>query len=392
MGALTSSVVEGLFHDDPEWMRARRRDAFELYESLPMPSRQDEEWRRTDLKGFELPEPAQARRPMTELDGSVPEGVVFMPLATAVREQPDLVESHLHSQLPAGRDKFAALHAALLGGGVLLHVPDGITVAEPLRARHRATSSLALPHTLVIAGRGAGVTLIDEYASEAGRVFASGSCEVFAADGARVGYVSLQRWGRDTWQFSDQRVRAGRDAAVRLVNTGLGARFSKHRVEASLVGQGASAELKAVFFGSGEQLFDYHTLQDHQAPNTTSDLLFKGALRDRARSLYAGMIRIEPGARGSDAYQANRNLLLSDSAKADSIPMLEILNNDVRCTHGATVGPVDPEHLFYLESRGIPRRVAQRMVVQGFFQEVLDRLPDRRARDLVEEELERRSA
>jgi len=170
----------------------------------------------------------------------------------------------------------------------------------------------------------------------------------------------------------------------------LGARFSKTRVEASLQGEGSDAELKAIYFASGEQFFDFHTLQDHQVGNTRSDLLFKGALQDVARTVYAGLIRIEKGAARSDAYQANRNLVLSDHAKATSIPMLEIDNNDVRCTHGATVGPVDPISMFYLQSRGIPEATARRMIVQGFFGEVLERIPFEHARRLVETELEAR--
>ena len=169
-----------------------------------------------------------------------------------------------------------------------------------------------------------------------------------------------------------------------------GGRFSKTRVEASLVGQGAEAELKALYLASGEQFFDFHTLQDHQVGNTRSDLLFKGALQDTARAVYAGLIRIEKGAARSDAYQANRNLVLSDHAKATSIPMLEIDNNDVRCTHGATVGPVDPLSMFYLQSRGIPAATAKRMIVQGFFGDVLDRIPFEHARNLIEADLEAR--
>ena len=170
----------------------------------------------------------------------------------------------------------------------------------------------------------------------------------------------------------------------------LGAQFSKTRVEASLVGQGSDAELKAIYFASGKQFFDFHTLQDHQVGNTRSDLLFKGALQDTARTVYAGLIRIEKGAARSDAYQANRNLVLSDHAKATSIPMLEIDNNDVRCTHGATVGPVDPQSMFYLQSRGIPAPTAKRMIVQGFFGDVLDRIPFEHARNLIEADLESR--
>src|ERR1700745_3014778 len=196
--------------------------------------------------------------------------------------------------------------------------------------------------------------------------------------------------GRNGWDFSDQRAERRKDSTLRLFNVTLGGKFSKTRVEASLVGQGSNAELKAIYFASGEQFFDFHTLQDHQVGNTTSDLLFKGALQDTARTVYAGLIRIEKGAARSDAYQANRNLVLSDKAKATSIPMLEIDNNDVRCTHGATVGPVDPNHLFYLRSRGIPESTAKRMIVQGFFGQVLERIPFEQARQMVETELEAR--
>ena len=205
----------------------------------------------------------------------------------------------------------------------------------------------------------------------------------------RVG-VALQKWGRNAWHFGDQRARLEKDSKLKLFSVTLGGRFSKTRIEASLVGQGAEAELKAIYFAAGQQFFDFHTLQDHQVGNTRSDLLFKGALQDTARTVYAGLIRIEKGAARSDAYQANRNLVLSDHAKATSIPMLEIDNNDVRCTHGATVGPVDPQHLFYLRSRGIPEQTAKRMIVQGFFGDVLDRIPFEHARNLIEADLESR--
>jgi Fe-S cluster assembly protein SufD len=273
-------------------------------------------------------------------------------------------------------------------------VPDGVTVEKPLVSQFWSSGGGAavLPHTLILAGRGSSFNYLDEFLSpDLDRpALTSGSAEVFAGEGSIVGYLSLQRWGRHAWQFADQRARVERDATVRMVAVGLGGRFAKNRIEATLAGPGATAELKAMFFGSGRQFFDFHTLQEHQVGNTTSDLLFKGALRDEARSLYAGLIRIEPGATRSNAYQANRNLLLSKTAKANSIPMLEILNNDVRCTHGATIAPVDPEHLFYLESRGIPPGTAEQMIVHGFFGEVLDRIPVQQARDLVEAELEAR--
>lgn len=419
--AFTIEAVEELasLHGEPEWVRALRRDAFLAYERLPMPSRSDEEWRRTDTRGldldaFEAFERANGSAPADPIEdaagvlrqrGSEPgsvvldpdaaaRGVLLMPLSQAVREHPDLVRPHLFSEARPDRDKFSALHSALFSGGTFLYVPEGMAVDRPIVSQFWSSGGGAavLPHTLVVAGRGSSFNYVDEFLSpDLDRpALTSGSAEVIAGEGANVGYLSLQRWGRHAWQFADQRMRAERDATVRLVAVGLGGRFAKNRIEATLAGPGASAELKALFFGSGQQFFDFHTLQEHRVGNTTSDLLFKGALRDEARSVYAGLIRIEPGASRSDAYQANRNLLLSKTARAHSIPMLEILNNDVRCTHGATVAPVDPEHLFYLQSRGIPATTAERMIVHGFFGEVLDRIPVRQARDLVEAELEAR--
>ena len=419
--AFTTTSVEELayLHGEPGWLRARRRDAFATYERLPLPSRSDEEWRRTDIRGLNL----EAFEPFERADGAAPadpiadvagvlrqrgsepgvvelepalatRGVLFMPLAQAAKEHPDLVQRHLFTEVQSDRDKFAALHAALFSGGTFLYVPDGVVVDKPLVSQFWSSGGGAavLPHTLIIAGRGCSFNYLDEFLSpDLDRpALTSGSAEVFAGEGSSVGYLALQRWGRHAWQFADQRVRAERDATVRLVAVGLGGRFAKNRIEASLTGPGASAELKALYFGSGQQFFDFHTLQQHRVGHTTSDLLFKGALSDEARSVYAGLIRIEPRATRSDAYQANRNLLLSKKAKAHSIPMLEILNNDVRCTHGATIAPVDPEHIFYLQSRGIPAATAERMIVHGFFGQVLERIPVQQARDLVEQELESR--
>ena len=406
-------------HGEPEWLRARRRSSWAAYERLPMPSRSDEEWRRTNLKGLDLAafepwEPANGGAPVDSIEdaaavlrqrGSEPgrveigpelaaKGVVFMPLSQAAREHSELVEKHLFQGIDPERDKLSALHGALFSGGTFLYVPRGMSVEKPFVSQFWSSGGGAavLPHTLIVAGEGSIFNYIDEFLSPTLDTpsLTSGSAEVFAGRGANVGYVSLQRWGNHAWQFADQKVVAEQESTVRVVNIGLGGRFAKTRVEASLRGPGASAELKGLFFGSGEQFFDYHTLQSHLVGNTTSDLLFKGALRDSARSVYAGLIRIEKGAQHSDAYQANRNLLLSKSANAYSIPMLEIMNNDVRCTHGATIAPVDQEHVFYLESRGIPRATAERMIVHGFFGQVLDRIPVGQARDLVEQELEAR--
>jgi Fe-S cluster assembly protein SufD len=393
--AFTEATLEKTGQGEPDWLRDKRRTAFAAYERMPMPSRTDEEWRRTDMTGldptkFATLEHANGYKPETV---ELPPGVIFEPLAVAAQKHRRLVEPLLFSALHADRDRFAALHAAFFTGGNFLYVPDGVVIEEPILRQHfsHEGGTTVLPHTMIVAGRNSRFYYLDEYiGEEEGAAYRSGSAEIFVGEGADVGYVSIQKWGRDAVHLADQRARIERDARLRLFNITLGGRFSKTRVEASLVGPGSSAELKGIYFASGKQFFDFHTLQDHQVGNTTSDLLFKGALQDTAHAVYAGLIRIEKGAARSDAYQANRNLVLSEHAKATSIPMLEIDNNDVRCTHGATVGPVDPMSMFYLQSRGIPEQTAKRMIVQGFFGEVLERIPFEQARKLVETELETR--
>jgi Fe-S cluster assembly protein SufD len=418
--SFSREAVEELsaLHGEPDWLRARRLESFGIYEGMSLPdTRRQEDWRQVDLKGLDLDSYAPFQqpngtapaasldkvsgfvaqrgtsRPTATLDSILArEGVVFTPLAQAAREHRDLVERYLFSAIKPDRDKFAALHAAMFSGGTFLYVPDGVSVEHPLISQFWSAGSggAVLPHSLVIAGKGARFHYVDEFlsADRQETLLASGSSEVFLEEGSDVGYVALQRWSEKTWQFANQRFHLGRDSRLRMVDVALGGRFARLRVEAMLEGPGSTADLRGLFFGAGEQGFDFRTLQEHIGPHTTSDLLFKGALKDRAKSVYVGVVRVEPEARGSSSNQANRNLLLSEKAKASSEPILEILNNDIlRCSHGATVGPVDPEHLFYLESRGIPQPVAERMLVQGFLGEVLDRLPVAQVREAVEQEL-----
>ena len=394
--AITTETLDQL-QGEPAWLRDVRRKALETYERLPAPTRTDEEWRRTDVSRLD---PNQFSR-LEHLDGqklilpeALPKGVILKPLRQAAKDHPDLVEPRLFSLVHADRDRFSALHAAFFTGGTFLYVPDGVVIDKPIIGQHfsHEAGTSVMPHTLIVAGAGAKFDYLDEYIAEKDDEtgYRTGSTEIFVGDGAQVGYVAVQKWGRGVWHLADQRAQLQRDSRLRLFNVTLGGKFSKTRVEASLAGEGSNAELKALYFASGNQFFDFHTLQDHRVGNTRSDLLFKGALQDVARTVYAGLIRIEKHAARSDAYQANGNLVLSDKAKATSIPMLEIDNNDVRCTHGATVGPVDPEHLFYLRSRGITEATAKRMLIQGFFGDVLDRIPFEHARRLVEAELETR--
>jgi Fe-S cluster assembly protein SufD len=315
-----------------------------------------------------------------ELDeGLASRGVIFTDMETAVREHGDLVQRYLLSQVPSGFGKYQALHNAFWSGGTFLYVPRDVEIDAPLRSLTWSDKPglAVMPHTLVVLERGARASLVDEFASAGGSgpALANGAVELCIGEGAGLRYVSLQRWGSDVFALGAQRASIGRDASLSSLSVVLGSRLTKSWIESALKEQGAHTEMIAVMFASGKQRFHHHTLQDHQAPNTTSDLLFKAALADEARSEYSGLIRVHKDAQKTDAYQANRNLALSEHARADSMPKLEIEANDVRCTHGATVGPIDPEQLFYLQARGLPAQAAERMIVEGFFEQVLEKIP-----------------
>ena len=415
---------------EPDWVREERLAAWELYEQTPMPSQRDEEWRRTSIRQLKLDEQtpfAAAERKVDDLaeapeaaragletvetgteTGENPraglllqhnstvvydrlepdvadQGVIFTGLDEAVQEYPDLVRRYLHQAVPPRHNKFAALHAAFWSGGTFLYVPKNVQVALPLQTRvyADADSPAIFAHTLVVLEEGASAIFIDEFVSPTGQAqaYSNGAVELFTGRGAQLRYVGVQDWGRNVWHFNTQRLVAQRDSSTNSLTIQLGARLVKANVESALDGQGATSEMLGIYFGDGTQHFDQHTLQDHLKPHTTSDLLFKGVLRDRARSVFAGLIRVEPGAQRTDAYQANRNLLLSDHARVDSMPKLEIGANDVRCTHGATMGQVDQDQLFYLQSRGLERPVAERMIVDGFLDEIIQRIPLAEVRD-----------
>ena len=402
---------------EPEWVRARRLDAWSVYEATPMPSRTDEEWRRTDIRRLpidqvypyagldrragslsDLPpalveslgEAALRSGLLVQVDAStayaefdpalVEKGVVFTDLATAIERYPDLVQRYFMTEAVKPSDnKFAALHAAFWSGGVFVYVPANTQVALPLRSHVWAETPGAaiFAHTLVVAEEGASVVLIDAWASPTADepVIASNVVEIIAGEAAQVRYIQLQDWGRNVWNFTTQRGLVQQDAVVNTLNVGLGSRLSKAFIASHLVGPGGTAEMLGLYFADDAQHLDHQTRQWHIAPYATSDLLFKGALKDRARTVFSGLIKVFPHAQRTDAYQANRNLILSPTARADTIPNLEIGANDVRCTHGATVGQVEEEYIFYLMSRGISRTEAVKLIVDGFFDEVIERVP-----------------
>jgi len=381
---------------------AIRERAFAQFEALPVPSQETEEWRYTDLSDFSLdfvphvpghgdgaPAPAGdgLAASILQHNSSVvmttsgqdleSRGVVFCDLDLAAEKYPDLVDPHLHDLVPTDRTKFTALHGAFRTGGTFLYVPADVAVEMPLQTVTYldADGSAVFPHTLVVAERGAEVTFIDRYVSpDLERGLSDAVTEIVVGDGAHVRYASIQEWGDGVTHLSVQRTRLGRDADFRSLAVGFGASLARAEVEAVLAEPGGFSELLGVFFADEDQHFDHRSVQDHAAPNCTSDLLYKGALLDRSRAVYSGWVHVRPDAQKTIAMQTSRNMVLSEHAKADAIPNLEIEANDVRCGHAASVGPVEEETLFYLQSRGIPRDEAERLVVTGFFQEVLDRV------------------
>jgi Fe-S cluster assembly protein SufD len=411
---------------EPEWMRQRRREAWTAFQGLPMPSRQDEEWRRTDISRLQLdrfppfassPVAGASLLPKTEReesyggflglrDGQPVErhlsqdlarrGVIFTDLARALRDHEELVREYFMTRcVPLTDSKFAALHGAFWNAGIFLYVPRGVVVEQPLRAVIHAdlASGSSLAHTLIVLEPGAQATYAEDYVSprEGGMGFSTRVVEMLVRQDAHLHYAGVQRWGRAVYDFHTERVLLDRDTAATVQLIELGARLSKGRVEAILNGNGANARLQGLYIEDGQQHLDRYTLQDHRAANGTSDLLFKGVLADHARSVFSGLIRVLPEGKGTAAYQQNRNLLLSRHARADSIPNLEIGANDILgCTHGATVGKVDQEQLFYLMSRGLDRTEATRLIVEGFVDPVLEAVPIASLRDALRREVQDR--
>ena len=366
---------------EPAWLAGRREAARETYESLPVPSNREEAWRFTNLRGFdpEVFEPADA---VPELSGDVPAGVTFTTLGRAVGEHADLLERLLGSVVPDS-EKFAAGNAARWRDGVLLHVPAGVHVESPLRAVLDAPDDAGVYHrVLIVLERNARATFLEEFRSAAA-AYLNIVVELIVGDGARLEYVTVQEHHSDTRQFGTHRATVGRDAELDWVAAAVGGARAKSRMESYLAAPGAHVKVTGAYYLTGAEHVDYDTTQEHAAPDTTSDLAFKGVLDDRARAVWRGVIRVDKGAQKTDAYQENRNLLLSTDAQATPIPGLEIEANDVRCTHGATVGQVDQNQIFYLMARGLTRAQAERLIVRGFFEDVLDRIGSEPVREQV---------
>jgi Fe-S cluster assembly protein SufD len=411
--------------EEPDWLAAQRKEAWNLFSSMDWPSRKEEQWMRSDLRGFSID---RYRLPGCDSDSSldaagIPQwlaegvtpagliqtldgitisqsldsrwaekGVLFSDLAAAAKSHSEIVESHLHKIVDPTSDRFAALHSAIWSGGQLLYVPRGVVVDCPFRVaagiRDGACDS---GHTLIIIEEGAEATFLYEgnSPSDTSGGLHCGAVEVIVKAGGNLRYVNLQDWGRKVWHFAHQRAAVGRDASLQWTVAAMGSRFSQVSQQVSLEGEGAHCQVNGVMFTQEKQQLTYNTLQHHRAANCRSDFLYKAALQDQSRTVWRGMIQVDPRAQKTDGYQRNDNLLLSDQARADSIPGLEIEADDVRCTHGSTTGKVDEELIFYAQSRGFTRKEATRMIVAGFFQQIFDRITIESVREALGQSIAR---
>jgi Fe-S cluster assembly protein SufD len=426
VGVFTREAVAALAErlNEPAWMQEKRQVAWSVFEETPMPTIHDEDWRRTDFSALQwdqlrlpvasglkpaarladLPrylraalderQPAAGRLALVngqavyhELDEAVAkQGVIFTDLSTAVRDYPDLVQPYFMTECVAPSDgKFTALHGAFWQGGVFLYVPKDVQITQPFQVviGLEGEGTAIFPHTLIVAERLASVTYIEETISSNGGIQAlnDGVVEIIAGEGAQIHYTEVQGWGDNVFNFNTKRAVHRPDSRVAWEMGQLGGHLTKTYVDNILTGNGSSTEFNGVYFVGGQQHIDLDTLTHHIGVGTSADLMLNGAARDQARAVFQGMVKIERSGQQTNAYLKNDNLLLSNRARADSIPGLQIDANDVRASHGATVGRIDEEYIFYLQSRGIPRSTAVRMIVEGFFSSVFDRMSQERVRE-----------
>jgi Fe-S cluster assembly protein SufD len=411
-------------NNEPQWLRDARQKAWGIYEETPMPH-MEEEWRRTDYRSINWEDadvlisangateevvPAKNRAPLVGdtqggllifVDGKVvhhevadeltKQGIIFTDLNTAVQKHSDLIQANLGKAVQPEHGKFAALHAALWTNGVFVYVPKGKVTEFPMHVIvYNTKAGASLLHNLVVIEENAQGTVQVDYASKDGEKHSAyfGGTELIVGDAANLRYVSLQEWNRDTYEFSHQRAVVGQDANLDWILGTMGGRLIKAFIEVDIVGKGSTARVSGFFFADKNQFFDLDTQQNHNAPLTNSDLLFKGAAKDQSRTLWQGMIKSLPKMQKIDGYQVCRNLVISNDARMDGIPGLEIEADDVMCSHAATFGTLEEQPIFYLMSRGIERPEAQLMLISGFFDELLQRIPFEKVRERLVEEIE----
>ena len=396
----------------PAWWLDRQRAAYETFAGLPMPKRTDESWRFSNVVALTLDGPAaNPALPAGVVPSSpfgpahlsfvnnavvahlplaadlVKRGVLVTTLTEAAKNHPDLLRAHFMAQpQKLGSAKYAALHSAFVGDGAFVYVPRGVELPTPILITHAAAGpgAAVFPHTLVVLEENAKATVVDHFLSrDEEEHFACGANDLYAGHGAQLTYIAAQVWSRKTRSYHFNSTVVRRDARVQSLNLHLGGRTARHESLSQLQAPGAFSEMLALTVADHTQEFDQRTLQIHQAPNTKSDLLYKNALLDQAKTIFSGLIVVDPDAQKTDAYQSNRNLMLSDDAEASSLPGLEIQANDVRCTHGATSSRIDPEQEFYLQARGISKAAADELLTFGFFEEVLNRLESEPLHDVL---------
>ena len=388
-------------HDsEPEWFYRLRRDGWMYHQKSCPPNRASHLWRYSDPAKFEtdsLEMPQGVLPSVTNGNGNYgagrsggllepfrlsPElkqrGVIFKDLFSAIRINAGHVEKHFASLVGIDFGRFEALNMALWNDGYFLYIPDNVVIDKPIYIRSSEIDANNFSRSLVVIGNNCEVTLVNDCGSDGAgkKSIVNDATELVAGDGSRVKYINLQRHPETTSALVNYRARIGRDSEIYSIFGGFGGSNIKVNAGTELAGRGAHSRMDGIIFATGTQRFDYHTRHHHTAGNTYSDLNFKVILKDRSNSAYTGLIRIEKDAPNCEAYQENRNLLLNPGARAESIPELEILTDEVRCTHGATMGPIDPEMIFYLKSRGFSRRDATRTIVEGFVKSTLDRIPE----------------
>ena len=430
---LTETVFEhfqGRHPDLPPWLLQQKRQSWMEYRSLPLPNRKMESWRFSNVRGlgvdpFALANPinGHSRAALVarsqDLDSCAgrmvfgnddllensplswemtEKGVIFEPLQTAFSKHSEILEEFFMAQKSAlGSEKFAALHTTLNRNGTLLYVPEKVEIRLPLVSRHWAfgENAAVFPHTLLIARDQARVVFVDVYSSSetSSRQFACGVSTVYAGSGAEVEYHHVQNWGERSLSFNTLTAIAQRNSRIRAFGMNLGSKYSRNEGHSIIEGPASNAEFYSLTLSHLDQEMDQRTRQTHRAPHARSNLLFKNALLDSSKTIFSGLIKVDKAAQQTDAYQTNRNLLLSPKAEANSMPGLEILANDVKCSHGATTGQLDDNQLFYFLSRGIGKLAAQKLLVFGFFEEVLEKIDNRELaefhRRLVQEKFKR---
>ena len=353
----------------PDWLATRRASAAGHMADAALPSSEEEVWRYSPIDSLDLERFSAAAVATTVTHGDLGRATV--------RRAADLADGVALGELPDHGDRLVWLHHALAVDPVVVDVPAGVVVPDPIVVRHTgpADGTVGAVRLIVRAGADAEVRIVEIFEGGGDGLLLPGT-ELHAAPSARVGYLGVQDLGRATWSLGTLEADADAQASVKVGQAGFGGAYARTRTDCRLIGRGATGDLLAAYFGDGDQTLDYRTFQDHVAPDTTSNLLFKGAVSDRSRSVYTGLIKVGKDARGTNAFQTNRNIKLSEEAWAESVPNLMIENNDVHCSHASAVGPIDEEQRFYLESRGVPTVVAERLIVGGFFDDVFDLLPD----------------